>query len=78
VKQVYCKLVLTPSDAREADPMDAGNAVVLFEGNTGPNKRENRPEPPPHVEKASPYPKKKKVSPSDESASAIVQPRREQ
>jgi hypothetical protein len=59
--------------------MDAGNAVVLFEGNTDdPNKRENTPEPPPHAEKASPYPKKKKVSPADESASAIVQPRREQ
>jgi hypothetical protein len=41
-------------------------AMVVFDGSSGNNKRDTRPEPPPNAEKASPDPKKKKVSFSSE------------
>ncbi|KAM0930120.1 hypothetical protein ACQ4PT_001180 [Festuca glaucescens] len=80
--RVYRKL---PMDSEEtfSEPMDTTGTMVVYEGNAGANKRDTRPVQPPNSEKASPDPKKKKVSPSSEggsdvSASAVNQPRLDQ
>ncbi|KAK1618364.1 hypothetical protein QYE76_023881 [Lolium multiflorum] len=77
VKPVYRRLDLAATETGAIDLMDTGTAMVLFEGNMG-LKRDIRPEQLPNAEKASPDPKKKKVSPSNESATAAEQPRQEQ
>ncbi|KAM0902881.1 hypothetical protein ACQ4PT_019011 [Festuca glaucescens] len=80
--KVYRKLPMVPAEIL-SEPMDTSGAMVVYEENVGGNKRDTRPVQPPNAEKASPVPKKKKVSPtsdgeSDELASAENQPRLDQ
>jgi hypothetical protein len=46
----------------EASPMDTETTMVVFDPNAVNNKRETRPVPPPNSEKASPDPKKIRVT----------------